>query len=73
MGYGTNVQWVFCVQAEDDTENFPCVPAYWHGIVNAANLEMFERPELLNPQVQANNWESTTVTCAMTLIQQFKN
>ena len=59
---GTNVQWVFVVQAEDDKGNFDSVPPNFSAILNAVNLEMIERPDMLNPPVTAAAWEKTTVT-----------
>ena len=63
IGSGTNVQWVFVVQAEDDKGNFDSVPPNFSAILNAVNLEMIERPDLLNPPVTAGVWEKTTVSC----------
>ena len=63
IGVGTNVQWVFVVQAEDDKGNFDGVPSNFAAILNAVNLEMIERPGLLNPPVTAAAWEKTTVSC----------
>jgi len=63
IGSGTNVQWVFVVQAEEDKGNFDSVPPTFSAILNAVNLEMIERPELLDPPVTAGQWEKTTVSC----------
>ena len=62
-GSGTNEQWVFVVQAEEDKGNFDSVPPTFSAILNAVNLEMIERPELLDPPVTAEQWEKTTVSC----------
>ena len=52
MGGGMNVQWVFAVQTEDDAVKFSSGPNYWMGVLHAVNLEMIERPELLEPPVK---------------------
>ena len=57
------MQWVFVVQAEDDKGNFDSVPRNFSAILNAVNLEMIERPGMLNPPVTAAAWEKTTVSC----------
>ena len=62
-GCGTNVQWVFIVQADEEKGNFDSVPSNFSAILNAVNLEMIERPHLLDPPVTADNWEKTTVCC----------
>ena len=62
-GCGTNVQWVFIVQADEDKGNFESVPSNFSAILNAVNLEMIERPQLLDPPVTADNWEKTIVCC----------
>ena len=62
-GSGTNVQWVFVVQADEEKGNFDSVPSNFPSILNAVNLEMIERPALLDPPVTANDWEKTTVKC----------
>ena len=62
-GSGTNEQWVFVVQAEEDKGNFDSVPPTFSAILNAVNLEMIERPEQLDPPVTAEQWEKTTVSC----------
>ena len=62
-GSGTNVQWVFVVQGDEDKGNFESVPPHFPSILNAVNLEMIERPVLLDPPVKANEWEKTTVKC----------
>ena len=53
MGSGTNVQWVFVVQDEEDATSFDCVPTHFATILNTVNLEMIERPALLDPPVKA--------------------
>ena len=50
-GCGTNVQWVFIVQADEEKGNFESVPSNFSAILNAVNLEMIERPQLLDPPV----------------------
>ena len=67
MGQGTNMQWVFAVQTDEDRAVHPAVPIYFNGLITAVNLEMMhtERPELLDPPVIAEQWEETTVTCRM--------
>ena len=65
MGYGTNMQWVYCVQTEEDRAIHPAVPPYFNGLITGVNLEMMERPELLDPPVLAGQWEETTVTCML--------
>ena len=60
-GSGPNVQWVFVVQADEDKGNFESVPPHFQSILNAVNLEMIERPALLDPPVKADGWERTTV------------
>ena len=62
-GSGTNVQSVFVVQGDEDKGNFESVPPHFPSILNAVNLEMIERPVLLDPPVKANEWEKTTVKC----------
>ena len=66
MGQGTNMQWVYAVQTEEDRAVHPAVPNSFNGLISAVNLEMMERPELLDPPVVAEKWEETTVTCRMT-------
>ena len=44
FGSGTNVQWVFVVQDEEDRQTYDCVPPQFSTIINAVNLEMIERP-----------------------------
>ena len=34
-------------------------------MITGVNLEMMERPELLEPPVVAGEWEETTVTCLL--------
>ena len=63
MGYGTNMQWVYCVQTEEDAAKPAEVPQYFNGLITGVNLEMMERPELLEPPIVAGKWEETTVTC----------
>ena len=63
MGSGTNMQWVYCVQAEEDKAEHTAVPQYANGWITGVNLEMMERPELLEPPVVAGEWEETKVTC----------
>ena len=41
-GCGTNVQWVFIVQADEEKGNFESVPSTFSAILNAVNLEMIE-------------------------------
>ena len=53
VGSGTNVQWVFVVQDEEDARSFDCVPTHFATILKAVNLEMIERPALLDPPVLA--------------------
>ena len=65
MGYGTNMQWVYCVQTDEDRALHPAVPNYFNGVITGVNLEMMERPELLEPPVVAEQWEETTVTCKL--------
>ena len=65
MGYGTNMQWVYCVQTEEDKLLHAEVPQYFNGVITGVNLEMMERPELLEPPVVAGEWEETTVTCLL--------
>ena len=65
MGYGTNMQWVYAIQTDEDRAVHPAVPNYFNGLITAVNLEMMERPELLDPPVIAEQWEETTVTCKM--------
>ena len=65
MGYGTNMQWVYCVQTDEDRALHPAVPNYFNGVITGVNLEMMERPELLEPPVLAEQWEETTVTCKL--------
>ena len=64
-GSGSNVQWVFVVQDEEDAITFDCFPTRFATILNAVNLEMIERPALLDPSVLAEQWEVTTVKCRM--------
>ena len=63
MGQGTNMQWVYAIQTDEDRAVHPAVPKYFNGLITAVNLEMMERPELLDPPVIAEQWEETTVTC----------
>ena len=63
IGYGTNMQWVYCVQTEEDKLLHAEVPPYFNGVITGVNLEMMERPELLESPVVAGKWEETTVTC----------
>jgi len=65
MGYGTNMQWVYCVQTDEDRALHPAAPNYFNGVITGVNLEMMERPELLEPPVVAEQWEETTVTCKL--------
>ena len=65
MGQGTNMQWVYAVQTEQDRAVHPAVPSSFNSLVSAVNLEMMERPELLDPPVLAEQWEETTVSCKM--------
>ena len=65
MGSGTNVQWVFVVQVEEDTQTYDSVPTHFSTILNAVNWEMIERPALFEPAVVAEKWESTKVTCRL--------
>ena len=65
MGYGTNMQWVYAIQTDEDRAVHPAVPNYFKGLIPAVNLEMMERPELLDPPVIAEQWEEMTVTCKM--------
>ena len=62
MGSGTNMQWVYCVSTEADAAKHPSVPQYFNGVITGVNLEMMERPELLEPPIVAGKWEETTVT-----------
>ena len=39
------------------------MPPHFQSILNAVNLEMIERPALLDPPVKADDWERTTVKC----------
>ena len=55
------MQWVFVVQGDKEKGNFESVPSNFPSILNAVNLEMIKRPELLDPPVKANQWERTTV------------
>ena len=57
MGAGTNVQWVFVAQAEEDAKTLESVPTHSSTILNAVNLEMIERPALLEPALVPENWE----------------
>ena len=59
------MQWVYCVQAEEDKAEHAEVPQYIMGWITGVNLEMMERPELLEPPVVAGKWEETTVTCLL--------
>ena len=63
IGSGTNVQWVFVVQDEEDATSFDCLPTHFASILNAVNLEMIERPALFDPTVMAEQWEATKVKC----------
>ena len=65
LGSGTNVQWVFAVQTEEDAAKFPAVPDHWMNIFTGFNLQMIEHPaaELTDPLVQAEKWEVTKGTC----------
>ena len=65
VGSGTNMQWVCAVQTEEDTAKHPSVPRYFNGLLTGVNLEMMERPELLEPPIVAGEWEVTTVTCLL--------
>ena len=65
MGSGSNMQWVYVVQAKADAQKIDTVPIYWNGILDGINLEMMERPKLLEPPVVAEQWEVTTVTCLL--------
>ena len=47
MGSGTNMQWVYCVQTEEDAAKHAEVPQYFNVLITGVNLEMMERPELL--------------------------
>ena len=38
-GSGTNVQWVFVMQSEEDAAKFPSVPNHWREILSTVNLE----------------------------------
>ena len=49
MGSGTNVQWVL----EEDAKRLDCISSHFATILNAVNLEMIERPALLDPLVLA--------------------
>ena len=60
MGYGTNMQWVYCVQTEEGKLLHAEVPQYFTGVIFGVNLEMMERPELLEPPVVAGEWEETS-------------
>ena len=63
MGSGTNMRWVYCVSTEADKAKHPIVPMYFNGVITAVNLEMMERPELLEPPIVAGKWEETKATC----------
>jgi len=65
MKYGTNMQCVYCVQTEEDKLLHAEVPTYFNGVITGVNLEMMERPELVEPPVVAGEWEETTVTCLL--------
>ena len=43
-GCGTNVQWVFVVQADKEKGNFDSVPSNFSATLNTVNLEMIECP-----------------------------
>ena len=51
VGSGTNMQWVYAVQTEEDAAKHPSVPRYFNGLLTEVNLEMMERPELLEPPI----------------------
>ena len=53
MGSGTNMQWVYCVQTEADAAKRERVPQYFNGLITGVNLEMMERPKLLEPPILA--------------------
>ena len=59
MGQGMNMQWVYAVQTNKDRAVHPAVPNDFNGLITAVNLEMMERPELLDPPVLAEKWEET--------------
>ena len=58
MGQGTNMQWVYAVQTDEDRAVHPAVPPYFNGLITAVNLEMMVHPELLDPPVIAEQWRS---------------
>ena len=54
---------MYCVQTEEDAAKHAEVPQYFNVLITGVNLEMMERPELLEPRIVAEDWEETTVTC----------
>ena len=49
----------------EDAKTFESVPTQFSAILNAVNLEMIERPALLDPAVVPEEWEVTTITCRL--------
>jgi len=56
---------VSVLRSDRDRAKHPAVPPYFNGLITGVNLEMMERPELLDPPVLAGQWEETTVTCML--------
>ena len=57
MGYGTNIQWVYTIQTDEDRAVHPAVPNYFNGVITTVKT--------IEPPVLAEQWEETTVTCKL--------
>ena len=57
------------MQTKEDAAKFSSVLSHWTGILNAVNLEMIKRPQLMDPPIQDEEWEVTKKPCLMHLNQ----